>query len=569
MSSFRSIIDQAAAERSDQPLFVFPETRWRGEEVLTYGELASKSTAAARAIAEHAHPGDRALLLFATGAAFWEAFVGCLTSGVIAVPLSIPNFNRSSDALQEVCGDCSPSLLVADEQTAELLERRAEKHPTLCRLPRLTPARWRGVSGMPDSTSPADEDIAFLQYTSGSTARPKGVQVSHGNLLANLAFIRDRMEIKEGEDSGVTWLPHHHDMGLVGSCLTTLFTKNTTLCLPPEEFVLYPARWLQLISAQRASICGGPDFAFRLCAEKINDDQIEGVDLSSWRVAYVGSERVRAETLRRFTDRFSRIGFRQTSFFPCYGLGEATLMATGGPANRRPVVREVSLAALTANRVETPASPEDCTSLVGSGQACEECKVLILDRDTRQRLPEGRIGEVYLSGPSVTRGYFNRRDLNDRLFHEALVDGRPGSFLPTGDLGFLSAGELFITGRTREIIIIRGRNLSPEDIEQQVDGAHEALQPGGAVAFGADLNGTESLVIAAELKRSAMRSAPREVIIRAIRNRVVECFEVNPAEILLLRLASIPRTTSGKPKRLVVREQFLRGALEYLTGEET
>ena len=569
MKSICSILDEAASEGSDNPLFVFPETRWSSEVVLTYGNLASRSAAVGRVLAERARPGDRALLLFPTGAAFWEAFMGCLAGGVIAVPLNIPNLNRCSEQLQEICRDCSPSILMTDERTADLLNKRADMHPVLSQLPVMTPDRWRREQCAFGDVRPKEDAIAFLQYTSGSTARPKGVQVSHGNLLANLTMIRNRMGIRMYEDSGVTWLPHYHDMGLVGSYLTTLFTKNTTLCLPPEEFVLRPARWLQLISDHGASICGGPDFAYRLCVEKIDDDQVPAIDLSSWRIAYIGAERIRSETLRRFAEKFSPCGFRNTSFFPCYGLGEATLMATGGPPEAAPVVRQVSSTALMSNRIEPPASAEDCTSLVGSGQTFEGSKVAILELETNRRLADDQIGEVFLSGPSVTHGYFNRKQLNEETFRDLMIDGRLERFLQTGDLGFLSGSELFITGRTREIIIVRGRNLCPEDIEQRIGEAHEALMPGGAVAFSADRNGQESLMIAAELQRSVVKMVCFETVIAAVRHRVVEAFGVNPTEIMLLRPASIPRTSSGKLRRLAVRDSYIDGTINCLIRESS
>ncbi len=567
MKSFSEILEEAAAEVTDKLLFVFPESRWRSAESLTYGDLASRCRAAARTISEHANPGQRALLLFPTGAAFWEAFMGCLAARVVAVPLNIPNLNRSNQRLQEVCRDCTPSLLVTNQNTADLLSRQPDKHPHLSQLPVITPERWRSEPCEFALDRPNGDAIAILQYTSGSTACPKGVRVSHSNLLANLEMIRDRMGIRMSEDSGVTWLPHYHDMGLVGSYLETLFTKNTSWCLQPEEFVLQPERWLQLISEQRASICGGPDFGYRLCVEKIKEDQLVDIDLSSWRVAYIGSERIRSETIQGFTEKFSPYRFRESSFFPCYGLSEATLLATGGPAEALPVLRQISTSALMANQIEPPAAAADCTSLVGSGQTFNGSTVLILEIGTNRILADDQIGEVFLSGPAVTRGYFNREVLNDQVFLDLMIDGRPVNFLQTGDLGFLSFGELFITGRTKEIIIIRGRNLYPDDVEQSICDAHEALAPGKAVAFSADLDGQESLIIAAELRRSALRMDSLEAVIAAVRVRVVEVFGVSPAEILLLRPASIPRTSSGKFQRMAVRESYLNGSIESVKRE--
>lgn len=568
MQSICSILNDAAAELPEKPLFIFPETRWCGEEVLTYGGLVQKSAEASRAISACARRGERALLLFPAGAAFWEAFMGCLASGVVAVPLNIPNINRHSAQLQEVCKDCSPSVLVTDVKTAELLNRRADKHPWFSQLRVITPDHWRAETGQSAFDSLTLNRPAFLQYTSGSTASPRGVQISHANLLANLEMIRDSMQIRVNEDTGVTWLPHYHDMGLVGGYLETLFTKNTTLCLPPEDFALRPSRWLELISESRASVCGGPGFAYRMCVEKISQDQLAELDLSSWRVAYVGAERIRPETLLSFSQKFQSVGFHESSFFPCYGLGEATLLVTGGPAGESPQIRLVSAAGLMRHRVEAPGSEDDRISLCSSGQTVPGTDVVILNTSDSTILPDEMIGEIYLSGPSLTDGYFNRHDLNQALFRELTIAGRTQRYLQTGDLGFLANGQLFITGRTKEIIIVRGRNLYPEDIEQQVSAAHPALSSAGVVAFSVDSDGEESLIVAVEMPRAATDMESPENVIAAIRQCIAAASGVNPKAILLLPPFSIPRTSSGKPRRLMIRASYLQGSLNCVAKDE-
>ena len=566
--TFCSIIDEAASQLPEKPLFLFPETRWRPGEAISYGELPPKAGAVARILSDCTSGGDRVLLLFPSGPAFWEAFVGCLAAGVIAVPMNLPNLNRPSDLLAGVCRDCNPSALVTDSKTAELLAKRSEKHEYLRDIPVVTSDMWATESERfvfdidPETT-------AFLQYTSGSTSRPKGVQISHHNLIANARFIRDRMGIQTNQDSAVTWLPHYHDMGLIGSYLGPLYTRNTTWCLPPEEFVLRPQRWLQLISEHQTTICGGPDFGYRICAERISEDQLDGVDLSSWRVAYIGAEKIRPETMERFVEKFAPYGFREDAFFPCYGLGEATLMATGGPATARPVVKTVRTSALMHGDVEPTEVKDESTRLAGSGQVFEGCAVAIVEPGTTNRLVDDQIGEVHISGPSVTKGYYGRPDLNDNLFTELGPAGQETRFLRTGDLGFLSAGELFITGRISEMMIIRGRNLYPEDIEETANEAHAALAPGGSVAFSADFDGQAALVIAAELQRTTMKLESPDSVYSSIRQAVVESFGVSPNEILLLRPASIPKTSSGKPRRLAVRESYLDATIKWLFRENS
>ena len=564
MTSICSILFDAATDCPDKSLFVFPETRWNPADRLTYQQLATRSSAAASVISRLANPGDRALLLFPTGAAFWEAFFGALTCSVIAVPMKIPNLHRLSEHLEQVCRDCEPSLLLTDQKTADLLRTVAEIHPALSRLAVVTPDQWRFETPSSEGLQIDVHQTALLQYTSGSTAQPKGVQISHANLMANMRMISDRMGIRIGEDSTVTWLPHFHDMGLVGSYLTTLFTRNSCTCFPPEEFALRPATWLRSISTEQASICGGPDFAFRLCVDKVSEDEMDGVDLSSWRVAYIGAERIRSDTIQLFTERFSAWGFRSNSFFPCYGLGEATLMSTGGPAGSGPVIRSVSSQALRANRIEIAENFPDEQILAGSGHTFEGSRVMIVDPQTGALLPDEAIGEIHLSGDSITRGYFRKEELNQGLYRDLIVEGTLRRFLRTGDLGFLSDGQLFVTGRIKELIILRGRNLYPEDVERIVDDAHEALQSRGCVAFSIEQDGQESLIIAVELRRSAIKNPPRESIMSAIRSKVTHGFGVNPHNILLLRPSTIPRTSSGKPRRLAVRESFLNGTLDAL-----
>ncbi|MFO0427242.1 MAG: fatty acyl-AMP ligase [Planctomyces sp.] len=568
MSSICSVLEDAASALPEKPLFVFPETRTRQALQLTYSQLAQKSIEAARAIAEAAEPGDRALLLFPTGPDFWAAFFGCLRQGIISVPLHTPNINRPSEVLQNVCNDCSPTLLITDETTAELLHRRRERHPYLNGIQVIVP-EFRNNMGTSFRMTAVDASSfpALIQYTSGSTSRPRGVTISHDNLISNLRVISRQMEIRTDEDRGVTWLPHYHDMGLVGGYLATLYSRNTTLCLPPEEFAIRPARWLELISASRATVCGGPNFAYQLCADRVSDEDASRLDLSSWRVAYVGAERIRPEAIDRFTEKFSRAGFRRRAFFPCYGLAEATLMVTGGPASATPRTREVSTEGLRNHQVARPSCDSDITRICGSGRLIDGTAVVVISAESKGMLPDDEIGEVCISGPSVTDGYW--RDLGDnRSFREVLRNGTQQRMLLTGDLGFLNEGELFITGRLKELIQIRGRNLYPEDIELQVRNAHPSVSQGAAVAFSVEDDRQEKLVIVTELNRSEVnQSGSSDAIVTAIRQRITECFGVSPFAILLARPGRIPHTSSGKPRRMLVREAWLRG--EFSAGPST
>lgn len=567
MSTIHSMLADAAGEIPDKPLFVFPETRWRAAAALTYAELAQRAGGAARVVAEAAQGGDRALLLFSTGPEFWEAFFGCMAAGVIAVPLKTPNVNRASEHLERIVRDCEPSLVIADESIAEILRKRAECHPYLNGVSVLTPGDWK--SEQSDLVvREATFGPAYLQYTSGSTSHPKAIQVSHANLLANAELVRQRMELRRGEDSIVAWLPHYHDMGLAGTYLGAIYNRMTVRCLPPEEFVLYPRRWLQLISEHRATIGGGPTFGYRLCVEKIRDDELVGVDLSCWRVAYVGAERIDPAVLQSFSERFASRGFRYASLFPCYGLGEATLLVTGGPAAAPPVSRDVSQSAFLRSEIAAPVDDADRLTLAGSGGIAAGCDVVIADPATGLPMRDVCIGEVLVAGPGVTAGYYRREELNRELFCELVIDGVPRRWLRTGDLGFVANSELFITGRLKEMMIVRGRNLFPEDVESQAGVAHEAVSPGRVVAFSVVQAGEEVLIVAAELRRSAVKLESAQPVFNAVRARVVEGCGVSPSEIVLLRPATIPMTSSGKLQRLAVRESYRSGSIEWLFREQ-
>jgi acyl-CoA synthetase (AMP-forming)/AMP-acid ligase II len=568
MTTICSILADNAGKFPERPLFVFPETRWRAAASLSFADLASQGGGAARAISQAAQRGDRALLMFPTGPEFWSAFFGCLAAGVVAVPLKTPNLNKPSEHLERVVRDCAPTLILADDETVNLLRQRADLHPYLHGVTLLTPTAWQDHPA-DLSVCAAGNDLAFLQYTSGSTSHPKGVRISHANLVANLQLIRDRMEMRFAEERTATWLPHFHDMGLVGNYLSCVLNVVGAWCLPPEEFALHPQRWLQLISEHRATICGGPNFGYRFCLEKIREEDLSGLDLSSWRVAFIGAERIQCEIVQGFLKRFAPCGFRQNAFFPCYGLGEATLLVSGGPAAAAPWIRTVSRHELLQHRLAPPVDQTDAQTLAGCGQVGPGCDVAIGDPATGTPLPDESIGEVLVCGPSVTRGYYRGDDANSQLFRELVAHGETRRYLRTGDLGFLSQDELFIAGRLKELMIVRGRNLYPDDLEAALDGVHETLAPGRTVAFSCEHDGQEALFIAAEVRRSALKLVSAAPVFAAVRARIVQTFGVNPQEIMLLRPATIPSTSSGKLQRLAVRDSYANGTLKCLFSERT
>ena len=531
---------------------------------LTWGEVDREARAVAALLQESVAPGERALLLYPSGLEFIAAFLGCLYAGVVAVPSSPPRARRSHPRLAAIAQDAEPALVLSHGSLRQRVEGLGESIPGLRGLPvfatdGLDPGladRWRDPSVGPS-------DLAFLQYTSGSTALPKGVVVTHGNLLHNEETIR--RAFGQSKDSIiVSWLPLHHDMGLIGGVLQPLYVGAPCVLMPPHAFLQRPMRWLQAIDRHRATTSGGPNFAYDLCVQRRNDPECESLDLSSWEVAFNGAEPVRAGTLERFADAFARQGFKKEAFFPCYGLAEATLFVSGGTKEERPAIGEIDPVALELGRVAAAAG-EPGRALVSCGAPWLDTQVAIADPESLERLPGDRVGEIWVSGGSVAQGYWRRPEATEREFRARLL-GEPeaGPFLRTGDLGFVLDGRLYVTGRLKDLIIIRGRNHYPQDIELTAESSHPGLRAGGSVAFTleGDAESNERLVVVQEVMRSRRQEVGEAA--EAIRRAIVEEHEVQVHEVVLVRDATVPRTSSGKVQRSACRTLYLAGGLDVL-----
>jgi 8-amino-7-oxononanoate synthase len=402
------------------------------------------------------------------------------------------------------------------------------------------------------------ETLAFLQYTSGSTGTPKGVMLTHSNLMHNSAMITYAFEHSRS-GSGCFWLPLYHDMGLIGGILQPLYMGRPNTLLSPTHFLQKPVRWLQAITQSSSTISGGPNFAYDLCAEKVTPEQKRTLDLSHWSLAFNGAEPVRAETIDRFSKAFAECGFRREAFYPCYGLAEATLIVTGGYKQTPPVVRKFDAHSLEKHQV-VPVQPASTGTreLVGSGGNLLDQTIVIADPDTSQPCGDARVGEIWVSGPSVAEGYWRRGEESAHTFGARLADGR-GPFLRTGDLGFLLDGELFVTGRLKDLIILRGVNYYPQDIERSVDLAHEHVQQGAGAAFAVGEIGGERLVVVQEVERG--RNLDFAGIIAAIRKRIASDFELAVSAVVLIKTGSIPKTSSGKVQRHACQAGYLAGTL--------
>jgi acyl-CoA synthetase (AMP-forming)/AMP-acid ligase II/acyl carrier protein len=519
---------------------------------LTYEQLDRRACAIAGWLQSLYATGERVLLLYPPGLEFITAFWGCLYAGAIAVPAYPPHQNRSLDRLLSIAGDAQSSLAL----TTSALLVKIDAFTAQC--PNLNKLRWLATDAVADDVAQhwrrpaiAGDDLAFLQYTSGSTSTPKGVMVTHGNLLSNEKMIKQAFGQSE-QSLIVGWLPLYHDMGLIGNVLQPIYVGAQCVLMSPVSFLQDPYRWLAAISRYRATTSGGPNFAYDLCVRKIGPEQRESLDLSSWEVAFNGAEPVRAETMAAFARTFEPCGFRMSAFRPCYGLAEATLLVTTDYA---PQVKTVDPAALQKNVAVEVANGALLVSCgrPSSGQTLRICRPETLD----ECLP-GEVGEICVSGPNITKGYWKSAEQTARAFYSRNGE----TVLRSGDLGVLLGGNLFVTGRLKDLIIIRGRNHYPHDIERTVEQSHPALRAGGGAAFAVEVEGEERLVIAQELNRR--KQVDHDEIIRAISEAVVAEHELQVHAVVLLRTASIPKTSSGKIQRHACRAKFLTQSFDVV-----
>jgi acyl-CoA synthetase (AMP-forming)/AMP-acid ligase II len=549
-------------------------------ENVTFGGLDQRARSIGALLQDLKAEGARVLLLYPPGLDYIAAFFGCLYAGAIAVPIYPPRPNRTLARLQEVVADAGAKIALTSKKTLAGLRSSLPNSvgldellwlDTETALPDISRA-WRQPELQADS-------LAFLQYTSGSTSQPKGVMVSHGNLLYNAQMTDRAFENKE-DFTYVSWLPLYHDMGLIGTVLQPMYAGVPSILMSPLAFLQKPFRWLNAISRYHATVSGGPNFAYDLCVRKITPEQRASLDLSSWRVAFNGAEPVRTETLVRFTETFKEAGFRSEAFYPCYGLAEATLFVSGGLSTAEPIVRNIDAQSFERGLAPVAAvETESDRKLVGCGRAWLDERIAIVDPESLLECPPDRVGEIWVSGPHIAKGYWKRGEESARTFHAFVADTGEGPFLRTGDLGFLRSGELFIAGRLRDLIIIDGRNHYPQDIEETVELSHPAVRPGCCAAFPIDTDGKERLVIVAELDRSyhnGQRSGAserdqtnspadpqtgRDAIARIVRRAVSERHDVEAHSICLVKLGSIPKTSSGKLRRSACRTAFLAGEL--------
>jgi acyl-CoA synthetase (AMP-forming)/AMP-acid ligase II len=567
MSTLVHLIGQRAADQPDRLAYCYLEDGETNERRFSYRELDARARAIAGRLQEQGiRLGDRVLLLYPSGLDYIAAFFGCLFAGAVAVPAYAPRPKGPDGRLDAIAKDAEAAVALTTEEVLGVIRQQPagdfhREVRTLIATDHVDPTAadvWRMPSVNGDT-------LAFLQYTSGSTSTPKGVMVSHGNLMANERMLQ--VGLGQDQDSTwVGWLPMFHDMGLIGNVIHPLYVGAACVLMSPMAFVQEPIRWLRAITKYRAHTSGAPNFAYDLCVAKTTPEERQGLDLSSWSLAFNGSEPVRAETLDRFSHAFAPFGFRRSAFYPCYGLAEATLFVSGPVKSAVPVVRTFETAGLEQRQAISAADgDEGGRTLVGCGQTWLDQTIVIADPDTSARCPDDRIGEIWISGPNVTKGYWRREEASAATFRAHLADSGEGPFLRTGDLGFFHGGNLFISGRIKDLIIVRGRNHFPQDIELTVESSHPILRPGCGAAFSVDVDGDERLVVVQEVRRN-FKDANLHDVVDVIRTAVNDKHELAAHAVVLIKPGRIPKTSSGKIQRHACRQGYLAGALDPLVA---
>ncbi|MFF5035811.1 fatty acyl-AMP ligase [Nocardia salmonicida] len=508
------------------------------EETATFRDLDRDARAVAAWLAARPESSEPVVLLYLDGMAFLRAFLGCLYAGVIAVPAPLPHDERSTRRVAGIIADSGARMVLTTANFQPMVAAATTAAVVATDEQLGDPDAWR----MPAIDAGT---IAFLQYTSGSTGTPKGVVVTHGNLLHNEAAIT---AIGFNDTAtGVSWIPQFHDMGLIGSLLGSIYAGANLVFMSPTTFLKRPVRWLQTIDKYRATFTAAPNFAYELIAKRVTHEQLADLDLSTLEVALCGAEPVRERTIAAVRERFAPAGWRPTALLPAYGLAEATLLATAGPIDAQPVVTD---------------GPD--SRLVGCGQPARGLTVRVVDPHTGQQAVDDTVGEIWIQGDSVAAGYWNRPEETRHTFDVYLGD--EGPFLRTGDLGMLRDGELFVTGRLKDLLIINGRNLYPQDVEELVEQLHPALTTGVAVSV--EAGGRERLVVVQGIKTALLRGTTLAELTSSIKIAVARGFDVPAPSVVLVESRSVHRTTSGKVQRASMREAFLDDSISTVLHED-
>lgn len=545
-----------ARERGHEVAVTFLENGEDVESKITYAELHASALRVAAGLRARAEPGARVVLGYPNGLEFLVAFFACQYAGMIPVPIAPPRLRgRTGDLerMQSILHNADAAVLLTSERI-----RAKQSNDGAVNAGWLVLEELEGGDSSFTGELPSADSIAFLQYTSGSTTNPRGVMVTHAGLVANIGAIGQAMGVEEGARF-MGWLPLHHDMGLIGIALHALLRGDPLVLMTPTHFVQRPSRWLAAMSRYRATFSGAPNFAYDMCVQRSTEAERQSLDLRHWQTAFNGAEPVRAATLDAFARTFAPCGFARRALFPCYGLAESTLYVSGARLQEDETIVSFDAAKLALGEVAPPQG--STVRLVSCGESPPGHHVRLVDPQSGTPVREGAIGEIWVSGPSVARGYWRAEEATAATFH-ARLPGEEGEYLRTGDLGFVRNGALFVTGRLKDLLIVRGRNIYPQDLEHTVAGCCEALLAGSGAAFLDALEGDEHLVIVQELRNGVRLDL--SAIMEDIAERLVEVHEVQPHRIVLIGAGSLPKTSSGKVRRSAARDALRAGLLPVI-----
>ncbi|MGD1918588.1 MAG: fatty acyl-AMP ligase [Pleurocapsa sp.] len=534
----------------------------------TYAELALQAKAIAAQLLTKVNPGDRALLVYpyTAGLEFIASFLGCLYAGVVAVTDYPRQHIKSLNQYQDRIVDCQAAIALTTQEFVDRVKGQLISNPGVALKLKALP--WIATDkvdlDLADKWQLPDIDgntLAYLQYTSGSTGQPKGVMITHGNIIHNSEVIYQ--SFGHHDDTRILmWLPMFHDMGLIGGVMQPLYAGLPAVLMSPIALAQKPLMWLKAISKYKITTSGGPNFAYDLLCQKVTDEQRASLDLSSWQVAFSGAEPVRAETLEKFAELYQPCGFKKEAFYPCYGMAEATLFITGIDGEEYPTITYLNKQALTKDKIEiVTAEDPNAKAVVSCGHTWLGDEVIIVDPETKIECPKDTVGEIWTRGKNIGVGYWQRDEQTESTFKATLANNPDKTYLRTGDLGFIRDDELYITGRIKDMMILWGRNHYPQHIEETVESCHSALRPNHGAAFSVDVGGEEQLVVAHEINRTDLRKLNAEEVISAIRLAVGEQNLANVFAVSLLKTGSIPKTSSGKIQRRACQSMFLDGSL--------
>lgn len=553
-----------ATEQPDKLAYTFLIDGKTEGQTFTYGGLDRRVRAIAALLQQHQVRGERALLLYPQGLEVIAAFCACLYAGVIAIPVPPPEagrMKRTLPRLSAIVRDAEATIVLTTESILALVEEVRSEFPEFDSM------RWIDTEKVDEQLADRWEDsaidstaLAYLQYTSGSTSTPKGVMLGHKNLMHHCAYLQQACGYN-AESVSVTWMPYFHDYGLVEGIMVPLYNGTPCYLMSPFSFIKRPLRWLESLSRHKGTHSQAPNFAYDLCTRRVKPQQLETLDLSYWEAAGNAAEPINPKVMELFYEIFSNCGFRWNAFAPAYGLAENTLLVSTKPKLSDPVLFFVDTTELEKNRiVASKPDREGSRAYVSCGQLVCETQVAIVNPDTLKRCAANEVGEIWVADPSVAGGYWQRNDATEETFQARIAETNEGPFLRTGDLGFIKDGELFITGRIKDLIIIRGTNHYPQDIEWTVQQVHPELRPDYGAAFSIEVKGEEHLVVVQEIERRAHEIEPDRVI-ADIRQAIAEEFELQTYAVVLAKPGNILKTASGKIQRRACKANFLAGEL--------